>query len=133
MKVEDDSLPINLQFQLRLQVFTSFLEFTASGSSVPWMDKPRGQSENPRAGRLDAGGCRDGGRETFPARIRGLGRPRLPMGEGYACPKWVWYPQATRKAGPHPSCPFSVLSSQERAGDQEVFEAPSSSVQWLSA
>lgn len=65
------------------------------------------------------------GRETFPARIRGLGRPRLPMGEGY--------PQATRKAGPHPSCPFSVLSFQERVGDQEVFEAPSSSVQWLSA
>ena len=94
------------------------------------MDKPRGQSENPRAGRLAAGGWGDGGRETFPARIRGLGRPRLPMGEGYACPRWVWYPQATRKAGPHPSCPFSVLSSQERAGDQEVFEAPSSSVQF---
>ena len=53
-----------LQFQLRLQVFTSFLEFTASGSSVPWMDKPRGQSENPRAGWLGAAGGGDGGRET---------------------------------------------------------------------
>ena len=74
------------------------------------------------------------GAGRLPCKDQGSRPASPPHGGGVRLPKMGVVPTGHKEGGtPHPSCCLSVLASQERVGDQVVFEAPSSSVLWLSA